>query len=174
MSSMNSLNYCPGCGSKIRSGANFCMECGYNIGKLRQIIEEADKTMFFSETEEKTDLHMESNLEDKLDDTHQELNKEQPITTEVVVDENELSLEENNIQSGTVNDIELVRPDFNDNNNVRQPSSEHEKQSYNESIQIEMDDSSDSNDFDIVRPNSQKKFKKETKDFSILNSKQKN
>lgn len=174
MSSMNSLNYCPGCGSKIISGANFCMECGYNIGKLRQIINEADKNMSLSETEEKTDLHVESNIEDKLDDIHQELNKKQLITSDVDVDENEISPEENNIQSDTVNDIELVRPDFNDNNNVKQPSSEYEKQSDNESIQIEIDDYSDSNDFDIVRPNSQKKFKKDTKDFSILNRKQKN
>lgn len=168
MSLINSLNYCPGCGTKIIPDANFCMDCGYNLGELREIISQADKITTFPKTQETVDYEESTGTDNELKDYQQEVNKQQQLSTDADIDENEPSTEENNI-SDAVNDIELVRPDYNENNKVRQPYIENVNQSDDGSIKIKIENHDDSNDFDIVRPNSQKNNKKESKDFSILN-----
>lgn len=172
MSPMNSLNYCPGCGTKIIPDANFCMECGYNIGKLRQILNKEDNHTNFSEKNKSTD-NLKTYADDKLNN-HQEINNEDVITLDVGANENKTLTDDENIQTDAVNDIELVRPDYNDNNKDRQNSLHDENQLENQSIQIELSENNDFNDFDIVRPNTQKNVKKVSKDFSLLKKNKEN
>ena len=171
MSTTNSLNYCPYCGTKIISDANFCSECGYQIEKLRQLINESQNQTTDNQINENNNNQQIYTDEDNP--YYQENNNNQQPTEYADTLENNQVIEDKNPQNDSINDIELVRPNYNENNHINQDNNQDEKCVESETIQIQVEDD-DSNDFDIIRPNSQKNDKKLPKDFSILNLNDKN
>lgn len=169
MSSVNSLNYCPNCGTKILPQARFCIECGYEVEKLRKLMDETQKPeMDIENVNNPGDvLEDETRINEKSDNRHEhivyqavndEANTEQEEITKINVPENDIRT-----------DIELVRPDYNESGRIIQNNTEDDKIE-EDTIQIEVSDD-DYNDFDIIRPDTQKNDKKQSKDFSILNQK---
>lgn len=176
MPSINSINYCPNCGSKIIHNANFCMECGYELKLLVEIITK-HQTMndSFEEQIEKDDntLYKAEDTSEKIDTTENEntisdessySNKDMELIFDYATKESNNN--ESNIQEEIKEDFEIVRPDTEIDDNEYKKDTKTEKEEENIS--------DENNNFNLVRPNSQTvtvKKAKNKKNFSILNQK---
>lgn len=146
MPSINSINYCPNCGSKILANAKFCMECGYELKLLEEII--AEYNISNDSFEEKNNNNFKDNE----------------------VKSKNIGLENNHktIIDEVKDDFEIVRPDTEDIN-----INEYDKTD-KELLNEEKNQINDNNNFNLVRPSSQNvsvKKNKIKKNFSILNQK---
>lgn len=148
MPSINSINYCPNCGSKRIQNANFCMECGYKLKLLEEILVKQDSINNFNEKEKV------NNILDNTENTSENLKKD-------------------NETSDTINQ-DVINKDF----EVFRPKTEEINENEDKKTEIEFNvtdnSNNENNNFNLVRPNSQKnsvKKHKVKKNFSILNKK---
>ena len=159
MPSINSINFCPNCGAKPMPNANFCMECGYELKLLEEIIAKHDA--------------MNDSFENVTETVDTSINEEydSDIMDFEPASDNHASKESFNNQPDSnevKDDFEIVRPDMED-------ITENNKSEYKgnkESVKAE--DTNNDNNFNLVRPNSQNvtiKKPKVKKNFSILNQK---
>lgn len=149
MPSINSINYCPNCGSKRIQNANFCMECGYKLKLLEEILVK-QSSINNSNKEEIGNNIFNNNTENRSE------NLKEDIDTYATTNQKEIN-----------NDFEVIRP-----NTEEITENEDEKSE----IEFNVTDNSnnENNNFNLVRPNSQKnsvKKHKVKKNFSILNKK---
>ncbi|MBE6486675.1 MAG: zinc ribbon domain-containing protein [Methanosphaera stadtmanae] len=156
MPSIKSINYCPNCGSKKIANANFCMKCGYELKILEEILTKHD---YLENSNEKSKELVDSSINQELENNP----NANEISSDYIEQYNEATVHEE-IQD----DFEVIRPDtdditVNDYNKTKEVLL-NEKKAQND----------DNNNFNLVRPNSQKvsvKKSKTKKNFSILNQK---
>ena len=148
MPSINSINYCPNCGSKRIQNPNFCMECGYKLKLLEEILVKQDSINNFNEKEKV------NNILDNTENTSENLKKD-------------------NETSDTINQ-DVINKDF----EVLRPKTEeiNENEDKKTGIEFNVTDNSnnENNNFNLVRPNSKNNIVKKPKvkkNFSILNQK---
>lgn len=148
MPSINSINYCPNCGSKRIQNANFCMECGYKLKLLEEILVKQDSINNFNEKEKV------NNILDNTDNTSENLKKD-------------------NKTSDTINQ-DVINKDF----EVFRPKTEEINENEDKKTEIEFNvtdnSNNENNNFNLVRPNSKNNIVKKPKvkkNFSILNKK---
>lgn len=148
MPSINSINYCPNCGSKRIQNANFCMECGYKLKLLEEILVKQDSINNFNEKEKV------NNILDNTDNTSENLKKD-------------------NKTSDTINQ-DVINKDF----EVFRPKTEEINENEDKKTEIEFNvtnnSNNENNNFNLVRPNSKNNIVKKPKvkkNFSILNQK---
>lgn len=148
MPSINSINYCPNCGSKRIQNANFCMECGYKLKLLEEILVKQDSINNFNEKEKV------NNILDNTENTSENLKKD-------------------NKTSDTINQDEINK-DF----EVFRPKTEEINENEDKKTEIEFNvtdnSNNENNNFNLVRPNSKNNIVKKPKvkkNFSILNQK---
>lgn len=148
MPSINSINYCPNCGSKRIQNANFCMECGYKLKLLEEILVKQDSINNFNEKEKV------NNILDNTENTSENLKKD-------------------NETSDTINQ-DVINKDF----EVFRPKTEEINENEDKKTEIEFNitdnSNNENNNFNLVRPNSKNNIVKKTKvkkNFSILNQK---
>lgn len=149
MPSINSINYCPNCGSKTIVNANFCMECGYELKILKQIITKHEKLdNSFENCTDTVENTITEESKNYLEDYKSTRNYTEQSTDQTIKEEQN-------------DDFEIVRPDTEEINNTKT----NEEKALNED---------ENNNFNLVRPNSQNvsaKKNKVKKNFSILNQK---
>lgn len=148
MPSINSINYCPNCGSKRIQNANFCMECGYKLKLLEEILVKQDSINNFNEKEKV------NNILDNTENTSENLKKD-------------------NETSDTINQ-DVINKDF----EVFRPKTEEINENEDKKTEIEFNvtdnSNNENNNFNLVRPNSKNNIVKKPKvkkNFSILNQK---
>lgn len=148
MPSINSINYCPNCGSKRIQNANFCMECGYKLKLLEEILVKQDSINNFNEKEKV------NNILDNTENTSENLKKD-------------------NKTSDTINQ-DVINKDF----EVFRPKTEEINENEDKKTEIEFNvtnnSNNENNNFNLVRPNSKNNIVKKPKvkkNFSILNQK---
>ena len=148
MPSINSINYCPNCGSKRIQNANFCMECGYKLKLLEEILVKQDSINNFNEKEKV------NNILDNTENTSENLKKD-------------------NETSDTINQ-DVINKDF----EVLRPKTEEINENEDKKTEIEFNvtdnSNNENNNFNLVRPNSKNNIVKKPKvkkNFSILNQK---
>lgn len=148
MPSINSINYCPNCGSKRIQNANFCMECGYKLKLLEEILVKQDSINNFNEKEKV------NNILDNTDNTSENLKKD-------------------NKTSDTINQ-DVINKDF----EVFRPKTDEINENEDKKTEIEFNvtdnSNNENNNFNLVRPNSKNNIVKKPKvkkNFSILNQK---
>lgn len=148
MPSINSINYCPNCGSKRIQNANFCMECGYKLKLLEEILVKQDSINNFNEKEKV------NNILDNTENTSENLKKD-------------------NKTSDTINQ-DVINKDF----EVFRPKTEEINENEDQKTEIEFNvtdnSNNENNNFNLVRPNSKNNIVKKPKvkkNFSILNQK---
>lgn len=148
MPSINSINYCPNCGSKRIQNANFCMECGYKLKLLEEILVKQDSINNFNEKEKV------NNILDNTDNTSENLKKDNKTS--------------DTINQDVINkDFEVFRPKTDEINENEDKKTEIE-------FNVTNNSNNENNNFNLVRPNSKNNIVKKPKvkkNFSILNQK---
>lgn len=148
MPSINSINYCPNCGSKRIQNANFCMECGYKLKLLEEILVKQDSINNFNEKEKV------NNILDNTENTSENLKKDNKTS--------------DTINQDVINkDFEVFRPKTDEINENEDKKTEIE-------FNVTNNSNNENNNFNLVRPNSKNNIVKKPKvkkNFSILNQK---
>ena len=148
MPSINSINYCPNCGSKRIQNANFCMECGYKLKLLEEILVKQDSINNFNEKEKV------NNILDNTENTSENLKKDNKTS--------------DTINQDVINkDFEVFRPKTDEIN-------ENEDKKTEIKFNVTDNSNNENNNFNLVRPNSKNNIVKKPKvkkNFSILNQK---
>ena len=150
MPSINSINYCPNCGSKRIQNANYCLECGFELKLLEQLLDKQNSIKNSEEEKQDNTLINNNTTKNSPNDLKENIN------ISIMTNQKEIN-----------NDFEVIRPNTEEINE-------------NEDLKTEIDfnvtdnSNNEKNNFNLVRPNSQKnsvKKHKVKKNFSILNKK---